>query len=131
MLIRRLGTHYEFSGSQRLVLSYMWQRAEVDPTDFCLVSIDKMDQTKTCIPRVQHLLTTTLMKDSPRLVVGLIGAYIPGVFTNPLVTTLFDDCIHGGDMQTSIVLNYLMAIKLKLGKLPKTFVIHADNTVKD
>ena len=131
MLLNRIGRHYEFAASQRLVLSNIWQKCQFNPRERTLISIDKMDQQKTMLPRVQHLMKTLIMKGAPRLVCGVVGAIIPGVFAEPVLTTVFDDCSHGGDMQASAILQLLILIKMKLGALPKTFVVHADNAQKE
>lgn len=95
------------------------------------MSIDKMDQSKTMIPRVHSLLKTQIMKAEGRLVVGLVGVILPGIFRQPHVITVFEDVPHGGDLQASIILETLMMVRLQLGTLPKKLIIHADNTTKE
>ena len=83
MFLTRLGRHYQFAAAQRLALSYLWVQAAQDPKEVTLMSIDKMDQSKTMIPRVHSLLKTQIMKAEGRLVVGLVGVLLPGIFGNP------------------------------------------------
>ena len=131
MFISRLGRHYQFAAAQRLALSYLWVQAAQDPKEVTLMSIDKMDQSKTMIPRVHSLLKTQIMKAEGRLVVGLVGVILPGIFRQPHVITVFEDVPHGGDLQASIILETLMMVRLQLGTLPKKLIIHADNTTKE
>ena len=130
-LMTRLTTHYEFAAAQRLALSNLWKRSEQNPRKFCLISMDKMDQLKTIFPRAASLGHTDFQKTAKRLRVGLVGAYIPGVFKAPLVVTALDDYKHGGNMVSSILLMHMMLIKHSLGELPETIFLHADNTAKE
>ena len=68
------------------------------------------------------------MKEMRRLVVACEGMIVPGVFDGPVVCTVFEDCIHGGNMVSSILFALVLQIKHKLGCMPEKLIIHADNT---
>ena len=131
MFTARLGRHYAFAAAQRLALSNLWAEASANPREVALISIYKMDQSKTMIPRMHGMLKTQIMKAEGRLVVGLVGVIIPGIFKQPHVITVFEDGPSGGEMQSSIIFETLMMIRLQLGTLPKKLIIHADNTTKE
>ena len=80
------------------------------------------------LPRVAHLMKTSFMKEYGRLVVSCVGTIAPGVFDGPTVCTVFEDCVHGGNMVASVLFSLLMQIKCKLAHLPDKLIIHADNT---
>ena len=86
---------------------------------------------KTCLPKIAHLAGTASMKERNRIVCSLVGAIIPGVFSKPMVTTVFEDAMHGSNMMCSILIQNLMLIKNELGALPDQLTVHADNTYKD
>ncbi len=130
-LLERLGQHYHFQASQRIAALAISRLSERNPADTVFIEIDKMDQQKTIVPRVHALSQTALMKTAPRIVTGLIGVLVPGVWERPLVYTVFENINHGANMQCGVLLHVLLGIKRKLGCMPRRVVIKADNTVKE
>ena len=66
------------------------------------------------------------------LVTGLIGTMWFG--TRDVVNhvrTVFDDCSHGAEMQSSAILQNLHEVAMSEGHLPNEFNIGADNTPKE
>ena len=68
--------------------------------------IDKMDQQKTVCPAIWSQLATKMFQDKEkRLVTGLVGSMWFGtrqVMNH--VRTVFNDCDHGAEMQSSAIL---------------------------
>ena len=127
-LIVRLGNHYDFQAAQRIVMSNIFRASERVPWELMAVAWDKMDQQKIIIPRVCALSNTNFFKSGPRIVMSLIGVMAPGLRKHPLLYSVFPDCVHGGNMCASMMLEMLCQIHSKLGCLPRRFVIQADNT---
>ena len=126
-----LGEHFQFQAAQRVAMSQIFRESEEHPEDLVAVAWDKMDQAKTIVPRVVALANTQFMKGGARLVVSLVGVLAPCLFKQPLVYTILEDQVHGGDMVASLMLDVLEeAVGIK-GQLPRRFFIQADNTVKE
>ena len=111
----------------------MEEKAAHSAGEHWLVLIDKMDQRKTVVPSIWSQLRTPLFKElDKRVVAGLIGSMWFG--TNRAshhVRTVFDDCKHGAEMQSSALLLNLHEVATKEGPLPKRWTIGADNTRKE
>jgi len=129
----RLGRHFEFQAAQRLAHARVEEECAQSGGHKWLMVIDKMDQTKTIVPTVWSQLPTTLFKDPDRrIIAGVIGSMWYGTMkTTHLLRTVFPDCSHGAEMQSSAILLNLHAVALEEGHLPNTFVIAADNTRKE
>ena len=130
-LVVRLGNHYDFQAAQRIAMSNLFRASERDPLEMMAVAWDKMDQQKTIIPRVCSLASTSFFKGGPRIVMSLIGVLAPGLWKHPLLYSVFPDCVHGGNMCASMMLEMLCQIHGQLGCLPRRLVIQADNTQKE
>jgi hypothetical protein len=71
-------------------------------------------------------------QDDLRLVTGLIGCMTFGTRNiTHLVTTVFKDCSHGANMQSSCILKNLHKVAMTEGYLAEEIDIGADNTVKE
>ena len=95
--------------------------------------IDKMDQAKTVCPSIWTQLSTKLFNDKEQmLITGLLGSMWFGTrCIKNHVRTVFTDCTHGADMQSSAILQNLHQVAMREGHLPTTFIIGADNTRKE
>jgi hypothetical protein len=70
--------------------------------------------------------------DDLRLVTGLIGCMSFGTRNiTHLVTTVFKDCTHGANMQSSCILKHIHKVAMTEGHLAEVIDIGADNTVKE
>ena len=54
-LLLRLGEHYQFQAAQRLAIANVFAESDRSPNDVLAMAWDKMDQSKTIIPRVKAL----------------------------------------------------------------------------
>lgn len=129
----RLGRHFEFQAAQRLAHARVEEDCAQSGGQKWLMVIDKMDQKKTIVPTVWSQLPTPLFKDPDRrIIAGVIGSMWYGTAkTTHHLRTVFTDCSHGAEMQSSAILWNLHAIAQEEGHLPKTLVIAADNTRKE
>ena len=129
----RLGLHFDFQAAQRLALGRVEeQAAQSGGAHWCML-IDKMDQRKTVVPSVWSQLATPLFKEvDRRLVTGLNGSMWFGTTqTTHHLRTVFDDCQHGAEMQSSTLLLNLHRVAMEEGHLPTHWSICADNTRKE
>ena len=126
-----LGEHFQFQAAQRVAMSQIFRESEEHPEDLVAVAWDKMDQAKTIVPRIVALSNTQFMKGGSRLVVSLIGVLAPALFKQPLVYTILEDQVHGGDMIASMMVDFLQEAVAIKGMLPRRLFIQADNTVKE
>ena len=128
-----LGKHFDFQAAQRLAHGRVEEEAAQSGGEHWLMLIDKMDQRKTVVPSVWSQLRTPLFKEvDKRLVAGLIGSMWFGTTrTSHHVRTVFDDCQHGAEMQSSTLLLDLHRVAMEEGHLPKHWSIGADNTRKE
>ena len=129
-LLLRLGEHYEFQAAQRLAAGNIFAASERDP-DFLAVSWDKMDQSKTMVPRVAALANTLFQKGGDRLVVSLLGVSVPAILATPLVYTVLEDQVQGSDMICSLMIDVLEQASKVRGELPRRLFVKADNTPKE
>ena len=91
-----------------------------------------MDQAKTILPKLQALSNTALMKSDGRVALSLIGVLAPGVWTKPLVYSVFkDERKEGSNMICSLLIDLLLGFVATMGCLPKKVFIQADNTPKE
>ena len=129
----RLGQHFDFQAAQRLAHGRVEEEAAQSAGEHWFMLIDKMDQRKTVVPSVWSQLRTPLFKEvDKRLVTGLIGAMWFGTSRGlHHVRTVFDDCAHGAEMQSSSLLLNLHQTAMQEGHLPKHWSIGADNTRKE
>ena len=129
----RLGQHFDFQAAQRLAHGRVEEEAAQSGGDHWCTLIDKMDQRKTVVPSIWSQLGTPLFKEvDRRLVTGLIGTMWFGTTqTSHHVRTVFDDCQHGAEMQSSTLLLNLHQVAMEEGHLPKRWTIGADNTRKE
>ena len=129
----RLGRHFDFQAAQRLAHGRVEEDAAQSAGEHWLMLIDKMDQRKTMVPSVWSQLRTPLFKEvDKRLITGLIGSMWFGTLrTSHHVRTVFDDCAHGAEMQSSSLLLNLHQTAMQEGHLPKHWTIGADNTRKE
>lgn len=129
----RLGSHFEFQAAQRLAHGRVEEECAQSGGQKWLMIIDKMDQKKTVVPTIWSQLPTPLFKDPERRVIaGMLGSMWYGTAkTTHHLRTVFTDCSHGSEMQSSAILWNLNAIAQDEGHLPNTFVIAADNTRKE
>ena len=129
----RLGDHYEFQAAQRLAHGRLEELCAQSGGAKWLMLIDKMDQSKTVCPTVWSQLATKLFQDQEkRLITGLIGSMWFGTtHTAHHVRTVFNDCSHGSEMQSSAILLNLHEVAKREGHLPQEFHIGADNTPKE
>ena len=129
----RLGRHFDFQAAQRLAHGRVEEEAAQSAGEHWLMLIDKMDQRKTVVPFVWSQLRTPLFKEvDKRLITGLIGSMWFGTLrTSHHVRTVFDDCAHGAEMQSSSLLLNLHQTAMQEGHLPKHWTIGADNTRKE
>lgn len=129
----RLGRHFEFQAAQRLAHARVEEDCAQSGGQKWLMIIDKMDQKKTVVPTVWSQLPTPLFKDPDRrIIAGVIGSMWYGTAnTTHHLRTVFPDCSHGADMQSSAILWNLHATALEEQHLPTTLVIAADNTRKE
>ena len=129
----RIGRHFDFQAAQRLSHAREEEAAAQSGGEHWLVLIDKMDQRKTVVPSIWSQLRTPLFKElDKRLISGLIGCMWFGTDrTHQHVRTVFDDCSHGAEMQSSALLLNLHEVAMKEGHLPKRWTIGADNTRKE
>ena len=96
------------------------------------MKIDKMDQTAGIVPTIWALMNTPLFKGGARLQVSMVGSLWSGTtHTSHHITTVFEDCLHGAEMQSSTVMLLLWQTAMKEGHLPEEWVIGADNTPKE
>ena len=133
ILKSRLGKHFQFQAAQRLVQDNVEERAAQSHGDLWMMKIDRMDQTKSILPAMWALLRSPLFKLGERLVTSIVGSRWSGTGTDVhyLLRSNFEDFSHGADTQCSVILENLMYVGAKAGRLPKEFVISADNTVKE
>ena len=129
----RLGQHFDFQAAQRLAHGRVEEEAAQSAGEHWFVLIDKMDQRKTVVPSIWSQLRTPLFKEvDKRLVTGLIGSMWFGTSrTSHHVRTVFNDCEHGAEMQSSSLLLNLHQTAMEEGHLPKHWSIGADNTRKE
>lgn len=129
----RLGLHFEFQAAQRLAHARVEEECAQSGGQKWLMVIDKMDQNKTIVPTVWSQLSTPLFKDPDRrIIAGVIGSMWYGTKkTTHLLRTVFQDCSHGAETQSSTILQNLHNVALEEGHLPNTLVIAADNTRKE
>ena len=129
----RLGRHFEFQAAQRLAHARVEEDCAQSGGQKWLMISDKMDQKKTVVPTVWSQLPTPLFKDPDRrIIAGVIGSMWYGTAnTTHHLRTVFPDCSHGADMQSSAILWNLHATALEEQHLPTTLVIAADNTRKE
>ena len=131
-LLLTLGSHFEFQGAQRTFLDNLFQESIRDPTQLLLIGWDKMDQSKTILPRVRALVNTPFHKQGDRLVTSLICVWSPALFNNrPLLYTIMEDFQHGSNMICSLLVDTLCDAAQILGCLPRRGCINADNTTKE
>ncbi len=129
----RLGSHFQFQSAQRLAQGRLEEQCQQSGGAQWFMKIDKMDQKKTVTPTVWSQLATPLFKDlSKRFVTGLIGSMWHGTLrTSHHLRSVFEDCLHGAEMQCSAILCNLHEIAREEGHLPQQFHIGADNTYKE
>ena len=129
----RLGQHFDFQAAQRLAHGRLEEDAAQSAGEHWFVLIDKMDQRKTVVPSIWSQIRTPLFKEvDKRLVTGLIGTMWFGTSRmSHHVRTVFDDCQHGAEMQSSSLLFNLHQTAMEEGHLPKHWSIGADNTRKE
>ena len=129
----RLGDHFEFQAAQRLSHGVIEESCAQRGGLEWLMLIDKMDQKKTVCPSIWSQLATALFKDQEkRLITGLIGSMWFGPkHTLHHVRTVFFDCSHGSEMQSSTILQNLHEVAKREGHLPQKLTIGADNTRKE
>jgi hypothetical protein len=131
-LLLRLGSHYDFQAAQRAAMNAVFEESKRCPLEVFAVSWDKMDQAKTILPKLQALSNTALMKSDGRLALSLIGVLAPGVWTKPLVYSVFkDERKEGSNMICSLLIDLLLGFVATMGCLPKKVFIQADNTPKE
>lgn len=93
-----------------------------------LMEANKLKATR----QVWALLAIALFKLGERLVVGVVGSAWSGPrSTDILLRTVYEDCEHGSNMQSSILLMNLHKVVLSEGHLPEEWFIEADNTPKE
>jgi len=129
--LTKLVAHWRFQAAQRVAMNVFFEQSAKDPTKLVCVAWDKMNQTKTMVPRIKGLSNTGVYKQGPRLEVSLFGAHCPAFGPRPMVYTLFKDHEHGADMVGSIMVDFLLQVKNKFNTLPETWLIQADNTPKE
>ena len=102
----RLGLHVDFQAAQRLALNRVVEEAAQSGGAHWCMLIDKMDQRNTVVPCVWSQLATSLFKEvDRRLVTGLNGSMWFGTTqTTHHLRTVFYDCQHGAEMQSSTFL---------------------------
>ena len=129
----RLGQHFEFQAAQRLAHNRIEEECEQSEGHKWFMLIDKMDQKKTVCPTIWSQLATKLFQDQDkRLITGLIGSMWFGTRnTTHHVRTVFNDCMHGSEMQCSTILQNLHEVAMREGHLPSALNIGADNTRKE
>ena len=99
----RLGLHFDFQTAQRLALGRVEEHlAQSGGAHWCMLT-DKMHQRNTVVPCVWSQLATPLLKEvDRRLVTGLSGSmWFGSTQTTHHLRTVFDDCQHGAEMQSS------------------------------
>eukprot|EP00435_Cladocopium_sp_Y103_P043419 s410_g12.t1 len=102
----RLGRHYAFQASQRLADERLMEQA--------------------------RRRSTPLMKTGFVLVMGLVGTIWSGTPQDDvLLTTLYEDCRHGGNMQASLLFTAFHKKVVETGVVPEALTISADNTPKE
>ena len=130
-IILRLGQHHAFQGAQRIAMTNIFMESERNPLELFAVAWDKMDQTKTIIPRVPGLKNTAFVKTGARLVVSLVGVIAPAVWRRPLFYTTLENYSHGSDMIGSLMVDVLLDAARSIGSVPRRYFIQADNTAKE
>ena len=129
----RLGDHYDFQAAQRLAELRLEEECVHSGGRKWFMLIDKMDQQKTVCPTIWSQLATKMFADKEkRLVAGLVGSMWFGtrrVMNH--VRTVFNDCGHGSEMQSSVILQNLHEVAMHEGHLPEELNIGADNTPKE
>ena len=133
LLKSRLGIHFKFQAAQRLAQDRVEEKCAQSQGDLWMMKIDRMDQTKTILPMIWPLSHTPLFKLGERLVTSIIGSKWTGTGTNIhwLMRSNFADFPHDGNTQCSAILDNLHDVALAAGRLPKEFIVGADNTVKE
>ncbi len=131
LALNRLGAHFDFQAAQRIAMTNMFRNSERNPTELIAVAWDKMDQVKTLLPRVKVLKDTSFVQHGERLPVGLVGVLCPALWKEPFIYTVCKNCVEGGDMVSSILLDFLGHCHDTLGRLPRRVFIQADNTNKE
>ena len=133
LLKSRLGMHFQFQAAQRLCQDRVEEACAQSQGDLWMMKIDRMDQSKTILPAIWALLPSPLFKLGERLVTSVIGSRWSGTGTGVhyLLRNNFEDFSPGADTQCSVVLENLLYVGMKAGRLPNEFVISADNTVKE
>ena len=129
----RLGDHYDFQAAQRLAELRLEEECAHSGGRKWFMLIDKMDQQKTVCPTIWSQLGTKMFQDKEkRLVTGLIGSMWFGTRqAMNHVRTVFNDCAHGAEMQSSAILMNLHEVAMHEGHVPEEFHIGADNTPKE
>ena len=133
VLRERLGQHFDFQAAQRLAHGRVEEECAQSGGRKWLMIIDKMDQKKTVVPTIWSQLATPLFKDPERrFITGLIGLMWFGTAQiMHHVRTVFNDCQHGSEMQSSTILQNLHKVAVGEGLLPEKLFIGADNTRKE
>ena len=129
----RLGLHVDFQATQRLALGKVEeQAAQSGGAHWCLL-IDKTDQQNAMVPCVWSQLATPLCKEvDRRLVAGLNESmWFGNTPTTHDLRTVFGDCQHGAEMQSSTFLWNLHRVAREEGHLTTHGSICADNTRKE
>ena len=133
LLKQRLGVHFQFQAAQRLCQDRVEEACAQSGGDMWMMKIDRMDHTKTMLPSIWAMSRTPMMKHGNRLKTSVIGSRFSGTGTDVdhLLTTNFEDFSHGADTQFSVILENLVYVAERAKRLPKEFLISADNTCKE
>ena len=133
MYINRLGQHFAFQSAQRLVVARVEELCIQSVGKYWLLIIDKIDQNACELPTVWPLMRTSFFKEGQRLQVSLNGCWFFGPSRSPelLIRTMFEDCPHGSNMQSSTLLLNLHDRAIKEQTIPEELFINADNTPKE
>ena len=128
---RRLGRHWQFQSSQRVRIDRVAEICRQSEGARWLLITDKMDQVKTIIPMEWSQASTPLFKLGDRLVSGIIGCSCSGCTkTDLILRTVFEDCKHGSNMAASALLQNIVTIATREGRLCEELAVNADNTVR-
>ena len=128
----RLGQHFQFQGAQRIAMGKLEEIADQSDGRIWAMSIDKMDQNCAFCPQVWAMSSTALFKGGERLMCAINGSIWAGTQnTRHHLRTMFQDCKHGSEMQSSTFLLNVWETAMKEGHLCEELIIHTDNTAKE
>lgn len=98
----------------------------------CFLEIDKMEQNSAIVPSIWSQLASPLVKEGDRVQVSLRGMICYGArYTSNHIRTVFENCSHGSEMQSSTIPLNFHGVAMREGRLPEELIIGTDNTAEE